>query len=109
MATESLLESTEEAVADPGVLLHVHKLMERGGPFPFRCSKFRIDAGARTSLDSHAVSELWFVASGDVTVYIEDQPQAAVSGDVLHFKPWQKHCVVNAGSSPALIFSVWWS
>lgn len=109
MATEALLESSPEAVPDQGVLLYIHKLMEQDGRFPFRCSKFYVDCGARTSLDSHAVCELWFIASGDVAVYIEGQSHAAAAGDVVRFKPWQKHFMVNTGASTALIFSVWWS
>lgn len=108
MTAQILVESYEETVPDKGVRLHIYNLRDLADQFPFLCSRFQVDAGAQTSPESHAVSELWFIASGEVTVHVESETRTASAGDAVHFKPWQRHWAVNTASSTALIFSMWW-
>ena len=77
---------------------------------PFKGSKFIVYPAQTSPPDIHDVKECWFVASGCGLVTCDGEQKMAIKpGDVLYFKPQQRHEVWNNGTENLLIFSIWWN
>lgn len=80
-----------------------------GGAPPFRMSRFTLEPGASSPLDTHPDREVWMVASGQGRLACGDgRTQWLRAGDALNFPSHLSHSVTNTGGEPLSIFSVWW-
>ena len=84
--------------------------LDGGAPRPpFGLSRFTLDPGSSTALDSHPDSEVWFIGQGDGELVYAGNPGIPVrSGDILRFEPFRSHILRNSGEGPLTAFSVWW-
>ncbi|XYI03757.1 cupin domain-containing protein [Sorangium sp. So ce1128] len=81
----------------------------RGGPAPVRMSRFELAPGARSPLDVHEEREVWMLAQGDGMLSYRGQPPFPVrAGDVVEFETGASHTLMNSGSEPLVVFSIWW-
>jgi quercetin dioxygenase-like cupin family protein len=76
---------------------------------PFSASRFTVQPGCSTPVDSHAVREIWIVSAGEGLLTYDDQQSRIGSSDVLYFEPPKKHVVKNDGVETMVIFSIWWN
>jgi mannose-6-phosphate isomerase-like protein (cupin superfamily) len=75
---------------------------------PFRSSQFVVEPGRATSVDRHAVEEMWIVLSGTGTLLFEGTACPISPGDIIHFDSFQTHQVLNDGEGELVIISLWW-
>jgi quercetin dioxygenase-like cupin family protein len=76
---------------------------------PFSASRFTVQPGCSTSVDSHAVHEIWIVSAGEGQLTYDDQRSRIGCSDVLYFEPPKPHLVKNDGVETMVIFSIWWN
>jgi quercetin dioxygenase-like cupin family protein len=80
-----------------------------GNPLaPFNASRFTVEPGCASPVDSHAVREIWMVAEGFGELTYGDLTVRLNTADVFYFEPPTPHQVRNDGSQTLVIFSVWW-
>jgi quercetin dioxygenase-like cupin family protein len=85
------------------------KLDPLGHPLaPFNASRFTVEPGCASPVDSHAVHEIWMVAEGSGELIYSDHSIRLKAADVFYFEPPNPHQVKNDGSQALVIFSVWW-
>ena len=76
---------------------------------PFRMSSFSLAPGARSPRDVHSEKEIWMIAAGAGDLTCDDAMVMGVSaGDVLELPGGCSHSLLNTGTDPMLVFSVWW-
>lgn len=75
---------------------------------PFKASRFTVEPGCASPVDSHAVHEIWMVAKGSGELVYDERAVRLEAGDVFYFEPPKPHLVRNDGAGPLAIFSVWW-
>jgi mannose-6-phosphate isomerase-like protein (cupin superfamily) len=76
---------------------------------PFRMSSFSLTPGARSPRDVHSEKEIWMIAAGAGDLTFDDATVMGVSaGDVLDLPARCGHSLLNTGTGPLLVFSVWW-
>jgi quercetin dioxygenase-like cupin family protein len=81
----------------------------RGGPAPVRMSRFEIAPAAQSPLDTHEEREMWMFAQGTGMLSYRGHPPVRVAaGDVVEFESNESHTVMNTGSEPLVVFSIWW-
>ena len=76
---------------------------------PFKGSRFVVPVGAATDLDQHDVRECWFIASGTGALEYDGRVVRVAARDVVHMDSQRPHRVVNDGTEPLSVFSVWWA
>jgi mannose-6-phosphate isomerase-like protein (cupin superfamily) len=76
---------------------------------PFETSLFRVDPGSASIPESHADTELWLVAAGSGTLIYGEHVSDIFPGQAIALVPHVVHQVVNTGSVPIEIFSLWWT
>jgi quercetin dioxygenase-like cupin family protein len=80
-----------------------------GNPLaPFNASRFTVEPGCASPVDSHAVHEIWMVAEGCGELIYGGLSMRLKAADVFYFEPPTPHQVKNDGSQTLVIFSVWW-
>jgi mannose-6-phosphate isomerase-like protein (cupin superfamily) len=76
---------------------------------PFKLARFVVEPGYASPVDSHAVHEIWFVASGAGELrYDSDQLIRIAEGDAVYLEPPRTHQVCNDGDSTLVIHSIYW-
>lgn len=76
---------------------------------PFKLARFVVEPGYASPLDSHAVHEIWFVASGTGELcYDGDQLVRIAEGNAVYLEPPRTHQVRNDGDSTLVIHSIYW-
>jgi mannose-6-phosphate isomerase-like protein (cupin superfamily) len=105
-AMKPVLALTADASAPAGLGYHevdVHNA-------PFNLARFVVEPGYVTPVDSHAVHEIWFVASGAGELrYDGDQLIRIAEGDAVYLEPPRTHEVRNDGDSTLVIHSIYWA
>ena len=86
--------------------LDVKQLRALGVPFDGAC--FELAPGTETAIDSHSESEIWVGLHGSGRLTIGNVERQFNSGDIVFFKSWQLHQLLNTGHDPLVVFSVWW-
>jgi mannose-6-phosphate isomerase-like protein (cupin superfamily) len=82
----------------------------RGGPAPVRMSRFELAPGASSPVDSHEERELWMIAQGTGLLTYREQTEVRVNaGEVVEFESKSSHTLMNTGTLPLVVFSVWWN
>lgn len=79
-----------------------------GADAPFNASRFTVEPGCASPVDSHAVREIWMVAEGSGELVYDGRSVRLEAGDVFYFEPPKPHQVRNDGALTLVIFSVWW-
>ncbi|MGC5052392.1 SidA/IucD/PvdA family monooxygenase [Micromonospora sp. DT48] len=77
-------------------------------PVPFHSSRWEVPPGAVSDLDVHEVEEIWMVGSGRGRLVSDDDAIDVAPGDMVFMPSKVPHQVVNTGTEPLRIFSVWW-
>ncbi len=77
-------------------------------PVPFQGSRFLVEPGARSRVDSHDVAETWLIASGSGRLFHDGVEHRVEEGAAFYFRPNTEHFVENDGAVPLEIFSLWW-
>jgi quercetin dioxygenase-like cupin family protein len=104
------LSFLEPEQAGPGMLIHEIDLMDQSGPrAPFKGSRFTVEPGCISPVDSHAVREIWMVAEGEGELLYDGRLLRLKAADVLYFEPHKPHQVKNDGTRTLVVYSVWWS
>ena len=75
---------------------------------PFNASRFTVEPGCASPVDSHAVREIWMVAEGSGELIYGDLSVRLNTADVFYLEPPTPHLVKNDGTQTLVIFSVWW-
>ena len=75
---------------------------------PFKATYFEILPGFETPVDRHKVEECWIVLQGSGILNCDGNKLAISVEDVLHFDSFNGHSVINNGSEPLLICSIYW-
>jgi quercetin dioxygenase-like cupin family protein len=76
---------------------------------PFRATRIVVEAGGRSPIDKHPVTECWFVASGTATMRLGDDNLTLTQGDVIGIAPDVPHQVINDTDRGFVLFSLWWN
>jgi quercetin dioxygenase-like cupin family protein len=101
-----LLGSTSDPSVPSGLGWHEIDL----GGAPFKLARFTVEPGCSTPLDSHAVSEVWFVARGAGELrYDGDQLIRIAEGDAVFLEPPRTHQVFNDGHDTLVVHSIYWA
>jgi quercetin dioxygenase-like cupin family protein len=104
------LSFLEPEQAGPGMLIHEIDLTDQSGPrAPFKASRFTVDPGCTSPVDSHAVREIWMVAEGEGELLYDGRPSRLKAADVVYFDSHKPHQVTNDGAQTLVVYSVWWS
>jgi mannose-6-phosphate isomerase-like protein (cupin superfamily) len=76
---------------------------------PFNLARFTVEVGYATPVDSHAVHEIWFVATGTGEMhYADGQVLRIAEGDAVYIEPPKVHQVFNNGEGPLVVHSIYW-
>jgi mannose-6-phosphate isomerase-like protein (cupin superfamily) len=75
---------------------------------PFTLARISVPVGVRTAEDHHEVREIWLVQSGSGLAKIDGIEIRISPGDSLYFESFRKHQLLNDGSEPVEIISIWW-
>jgi mannose-6-phosphate isomerase-like protein (cupin superfamily) len=103
--TRPLLQSTSDPSVPAGLGWHE---VELDGA-PFKLARFTVEPGCATPVDSHAVSEVWFVARGVGELrYDGDHVIRIGEGDALFLEPPRTHQVFNDGQDTLVVHSIYW-
>ncbi len=93
----------------PGMVLKEFDLTRIGASqIPFKMSRFRVDPGCRTEPDTHAVHEIWCVASGAGELTYDSQAVRVEEGDAVYFAPHKTHEILNDRNESLEVCSIWW-
>jgi mannose-6-phosphate isomerase-like protein (cupin superfamily) len=99
------LASTSDPSVPPGLGWHEVDLVGA----PFKLARFTVEPGCSTPLDTHEVSEVWFVARGSGELrYDGDQLVRIGEGDALYLEPPRTHEVHNDGDDTLVVHSIYW-
>jgi mannose-6-phosphate isomerase-like protein (cupin superfamily) len=108
MAKLSSVVDTEDI--PPGMLLRVYDMPGGGEPLaPFEVSHWSLQPGTDSGDDLHGARELWLIAAGRGEMTCGGATMQVAAGDVISIEPRQPHRLVNTGSGPVEVFSVWWA
>lgn len=75
---------------------------------PFEGSWCVVPPGAESGAHAHHEYEVWIAMSGRAQIVTDAGTRPFVEGDVARFAPHECHQVVNPGSEPFQMYSVWW-
>ena len=75
---------------------------------PFQSSRWTVEPGCCSPIDSHSVHEIWLVARGEGQLVYDGQPTRARAKDIFYFEPPRTHQIFNDGGETLEIFSIWW-
>lgn len=75
---------------------------------PFKASRFTVESGCSSPVDSHSVREIWIIASGEGEVIYDGQAVRVRTDDVLYFEPFKTHELRNDSAEKIVVFSIWW-
>ena len=75
---------------------------------PFKMASFTLARGAKTARDQHSVKEVWFIICGSGTLNYRDEAIPVTAGDAFYFESHEVHQLLNNGSGPIEVFSIWW-
>jgi mannose-6-phosphate isomerase-like protein (cupin superfamily) len=75
---------------------------------PFEGSWCVVAPGAESGAHAHHEYEIWIALAGSAEIRTEAGSTPFVAGDVVHFSPRLKHQVVNEGTEPFEMYSIWW-
>ena len=75
---------------------------------PFKASRFTVEPGCSSPVDSHSVREIWIIAKGKGEVVYDGHAVRARADDVFYFEPFKTHQLRNDGAGKMVVFSVWW-
>jgi len=96
-------------IVDPGMRVYEIDLNPAGTPLaPFKASRFTVEPGCASPVDTHAVHEIWMVAEGEGELVYDNRSLRLRPGDVCYFEPPKPHEVHNDGTTTLVIFSLWW-
>lgn len=76
---------------------------------PFKVARFTVAPNCASTVDSHAVHEIWMIAQGTGELVYDGQTVRVSAPDMLYFEPPKTHLVKNDGTELLVVFSVWWS
>lgn len=76
---------------------------------PFKVARFTVAPNCASTIDSHAVHEIWMIAQGTGELVYDGESVRISAPDLLYFEPPKTHLVRNDGTEPLVVFSVWWS
>lgn len=92
-----------------GMCVREVRLDPQGTPLaPFKASRFTVEPGCSSPIDSHAVHELWMVAEGSGELLYDGRAVPLRAADVFYLEPPKTHQVRNDGDRSLVIFSLWW-
>lgn len=96
-------------VVSPGVTLSEVSLpSEVNSKLPFNIAEFHVEPGGATTLESHAVRELWYVLDGQGRMPGTEVDRVIVRGDLLFMESQVPHSVVNDGPLAFKALAIWW-
>jgi mannose-6-phosphate isomerase-like protein (cupin superfamily) len=75
---------------------------------PFEGSWCVIAPGTASTPHAHHEYEIFIAISGNALVECDGEPRAFRPGDVVHFRPGERHSVINDGEEDFQFYSVWW-
>ncbi|ASN82259.1 MULTISPECIES: cupin domain-containing protein [Deinococcus] len=75
---------------------------------PFEGSWCVIAPGTASTAHAHHEYEIFIALAGEAWLESEGQRQPFRAGDIVHFTPGTPHAVVNEGTEPFEMYSVWW-
>lgn len=86
----------------------VHLFDLAGVQAPFKGSRFTVEPGGTSPVDTHQVQEIWMVAAGRGELSYDGRSFRVEPGDVVHFEAMKPHQLHNDGDATLVVFSVWW-
>jgi mannose-6-phosphate isomerase-like protein (cupin superfamily) len=92
----------------PAAGMHLTELELLRSSAPFKASRFTVEPGCSSPVDSHGVREIWLVARGAGEVVYDGRAVRAKADDVFYFEPFKTHQLRNDGDEKMVVFSVWW-
>lgn len=93
----------------PGMVVFETDLLSSAqSPVPFQASRWTVQPGCNSPIDSHSVHEIWLVARGSGELRYDGAELEVAPGDMFYFEPPKGHQVFNTGTDVLEIFSVWW-
>jgi mannose-6-phosphate isomerase-like protein (cupin superfamily) len=77
---------------------------------PFKLARFTVEPGYTSPVDSHAVHEVWFVATGAGELRYDGGALVIriAEGDALYLEPPRTHQVHNDGHRTLVVHSIYW-
>ena len=89
----------------PGMAVYEANLIEAA---PFQASRWTVEPGCGSPVDSHSVHEIWLVARGSGELHYGGATHRVAAKDIVYFQPPEPHQVFNDGEEMLEIFSIWW-
>ena len=75
---------------------------------PFEGSWCVVEPGAESGAHQHHEYEIWIALTGAAEISCDGTVRPFRAGDIAHFTPGSTHQVVNRGTEPFEMYSVWW-
>ncbi|GAB3009291.1 cupin domain-containing protein [Saccharothrix stipae] len=75
---------------------------------PFDGSWCVVQPGAASSTHAHREHEVWVAVSGAAEIVTDDGRVPFAAGDIVHFRPYERHRLVNDGEADFQFFAAWW-
>ncbi|WP_433262759.1 cupin domain-containing protein [Actinosynnema sp. CS-041913] len=75
---------------------------------PFDGSWCVVRPGAASGIHGHREHEVWVAVSGAAEIVTADGPVPFAAGDIVHFRPYEEHQVVNRSAVDFQFFAAWW-
>lgn len=101
-------ELAQEHYSD-GVVLTEFDLANLSLNVPFKSSFFTVPPESTSDEDVHDVLEIWVVASGELTVHLNEDRHDLTTGQAIIFAPQHVHRAQNKTKNAAAVVSLWWS
>jgi mannose-6-phosphate isomerase-like protein (cupin superfamily) len=75
---------------------------------PFDGSWCVVRPGAASSTHGHREHEVWVAVSGAAEIVTDEGRLPFAAGDIVHFRPYEEHQLVNDGEVDFQFFAAWW-
>ncbi|MBB5959177.1 mannose-6-phosphate isomerase-like protein (cupin superfamily) [Saccharothrix tamanrassetensis] len=75
---------------------------------PFDGSWCVVRPGAESGTHGHREHEVWVAVAGVAEIVTADGVVPFAAGDVVHFRPYEEHQVVNRSEEDFQFFAAWW-